>query len=389
MKKILTIIFLLFIAGTGYYFYSQSAQSTHQDIAQALPTLTVHTGSIVRNASAIGYIVPQSSIEIKSQVDGIAGEIYFQEGDLVKAGDALVKVLPNPTPQALTDAITAVKQSEANLKTATQALASLKQLVEQNIVPENYNDYVQAKANLISHKAELEQRRQSLALLQSGETSVGNSHLSSTVFAPTDGTVLNLSIEVGSSITSTTSSDTPTQLMTIANMQSLKFEGAVSEFDVAQLKEGMAASLTMAPFPDQPMSATVTKVAVQSARLNNSPMKDRFTNGFEVEAGNIQIPNNIALRSGYSAVAKIRVQDVENVVVIPERALLFADEQAQVLVVAENGTDVSRQDVTLGVSDGINVEIVQGLVAGDVIADASLMSDVSDEDNGSAAADID
>jgi len=98
-------------------------------------------------------------VSIKSQIDGIVGEIYHQVGDVVTAGTPLIKVSPNPTPAALTLANTELMRSEAGLESALQKLDNLKQLVLQDIIPKNYGEYIQAKSDVKSNLADVQQEK--------------------------------------------------------------------------------------------------------------------------------------------------------------------------------------------------------------------------------------
>ncbi|MCV5214629.1 HlyD family secretion protein, partial [Escherichia coli] len=133
-----------------------------------------------------------------------------------------------------------------------------------------------------------------------------DARLTSTIYAPIDGTVLNQKVEVGEPIISTQSSQAATEMMSLADMNSLIFKGSVSEHDAAQLSPGMPVMLTVAPYPDVAISGVLTKVAIQSENLNspegNTSAKS-FDNGFEVEVGELKIPQDVLLRSGFSSTA--------------------------------------------------------------------------------------
>lgn len=81
----------------------------------------------------------------------------------------------------------------------------------------------------------------------------------------------------------------------------------------------MPASITVAPYPEQVINGQLTKVAIQSERLNNPENKDgkSFDNGFQVEIGQLDIPENMTLRSGFSASAKITLQRAADVITLP------------------------------------------------------------------------
>ncbi|MCG9678530.1 efflux RND transporter periplasmic adaptor subunit [Vibrio sp. Isolate24] len=362
------------LLGGGAYFYLQSSSQP-----ESLPTLVVEKGTIEKEAVAVGKIVPAHSVSIKSQIDGIVGEIYAQVGEKVKQGQALIKVRPNPTPQALTDASTELMSSEATLESAKQKLANLESLVKQDIIPSNYDDYVSARSEVKSAQAAVLQKRQNLELIQSGEASIGDARLTSTIYAPIDGTVLNRKVEVGEPIISTESSQAATEMMSLADMNSLIFKGSVSEHDAAQLTPGMPVLLTVAPYPDVQIEGVLTKVAIQSENLNSpedtSTVKS-FDNGFEVEVGELKIPQDVTLRSGFSSTAQITLKKSENVLTLPERALQFEGDTPNVLIPDSSEQGFHKQKVKLGLSDGINVEVLEGVELGEDIIDNSMMGAV-------------
>ncbi|MBC3616296.1 efflux RND transporter periplasmic adaptor subunit [Vibrio metschnikovii] len=341
----------------------------------SLPTLTVQLGQIEKQAIAVGQIVPAHSVSIKSQIEGIVGEIFHHVGAHVNAGTPLIKITPNPTPQALTEATTMLMQSEASLESAKQNVTNLERLVKQNIIPKNYGDYIQAQADLKSKLADVVQKRQNLELIRSGEASIGDAKLTSTLTAPIDGTILNLKVEVGEPIISTASSQAATELMSIADMKNMIFKGSVSEHDAAQLAVGMPVTVILAPFPTLNIEGVLSKVAVQSEKLNNTSSSNNtgFDNGFEVEISQLNFPEDITLRSGFSATAHIILEKVENVVTVPERALRFQGNQAEVLIADDSEYGFTAQPVTLGLSDGINVQIISGLENQQTIVDNSML----------------
>ncbi|EGQ8314443.1 efflux RND transporter periplasmic adaptor subunit [Vibrio cholerae] len=354
----------------GYYTLAYSPETS-----SPLPTLSVSRGTIEKQAVAVGQIVPSHAVAIKSQINGIVGEIYVHEGQHVEQGQPLIKVRPNPTPQALTDASTELMQSEANLESDLQRLDNLERLVKQQIIPSNYDDYVRAKADVKAKKAEVQQKRQNLELIRSGEASIGQAKLSSTLYAPISGTILNIKVEVGEPIISTESSQAATEMIQLADMKNIVFKGSVSEHDAAQLNAGMPASITVAPYPEQVINGQLTKVAIQSERLNNPENKDgkSFDNGFQVEIGQLDIPENMTLRSGFSASAKITLQRAADVITLPERALQFEGETPMVLIADGSAQGYTAHPVKLGLSDGVQVEILEGVAEKDSIVDNSML----------------
>lgn len=366
---VVLIMACLLIASAGVYYLSQSDQTISQ------PTLTIETGTIEKKAVAVGSIVPAHSVSIKSQNNGIVGEIYVKVGEKVKQGQALIKVSPNPTPKALTDASTDLMRSQAALESAKQKLNNLQRLLDEKIIPANFDEYVSARSEVKSAQADMMQKRQNLELIRSGEATVGDAKLSSTIYAPIDGTVLNLKVEVGEPIISTESSQAATEMMSLADMKAMIFKGSVSEHDAAMLAPDMKAMITVAPFPDKPIQGLLNTVAIQSQKRNNPTDTEAksFDNGFEVEVDNLDIPSDIHLRSGFSANADITLKKVENVLVVPERALKFEGEVPMVLIPDSSKQGFHTQPVTLGLSDGIHVEVLKGVNQGQTVVDNSMV----------------
>ncbi|MCE3054550.1 efflux RND transporter periplasmic adaptor subunit, partial [Vibrio cholerae] len=131
----------------------------------------------------------------------------------------------------------------------------------------------------------------------------------------------------------------------------------------------------VAPYPEQAIEGQLTKVAIQSERLNNPENKEgkSFDNGFEVEIGQLQIPDSITLRSGFSASAQITLQRAEDVRTLPERALQFNGDTPMVLIAEQSEKGYTAHPVKLGLSDGIQVEILDGVSAGDSVVDNSML----------------
>lgn len=371
-RKLFAAILAVVIAG-GIYAYSHQ----RKDTGKHFTTVTVEKSDIKKQATAVGKIVPAHSVSIKSQIDGIVGKIYVIEGEHVNKGQPLIKVMPNPTPQALTSATTQLMQSQAAFDSAKQTLANLKSLVKQKVIPANYDDYVQAIADVKSKQADVRQKTQNLALIQSGETRIGNEKLTSTIYAPISGTILDLKVEVGEPIISTESSQSATEMMSLADMTHIIFKGSVSEHDAARLKPGMAVTMTVAPYPDDVVKATLSKVAIQSETLNSpdNELTSAFDNGFEVEANNLKMATPLNIRSGFSASAKVTLQEAKDVLVIPERALRFDHNTPMILIPDDSKRGYHLQKVTLGLSDGINVQVLTGTKLGEKLVDNSLVND--------------
>ncbi|KJG39857.1 membrane protein [Photobacterium angustum] len=361
------------IAALGIYAVKAPSSDEHH-----FTMLTAKNATIEKQAIAVGQIMPAQAIKIKSQIEGIVDEIYVNLGDKVEAGSPVIKLRPNPTPQDLTRVNADLLKSKADLESAKIKLANLKRLAAQKIIPANFDAYIQAQADVKSKTAELKQKQQESDLMSKGESDAGSTKLTSIIYAPINGTVLDVKVDVGEPITSTESNQAATEIMTMADMKNIIFKGSVSEHDAAQLTEGMPVDLTLAPYPDLKIAGKLTKVAVQSEKLNddknnNTQQTQSFDNGFAVKVSDIQFPKDITLRSGFTATAHITLKKATDVMTVPERALYFKGNDPFVLIADDSTKGYKEVPVKLGLSDGINVEVLSGIEPKQSIIDASMV----------------
>ena len=175
----------------------------------------------------------------------------------------------------------------------------------------------------------------------------------------TAGTVEKIYVEVGDPVTPLTSFQEGTVLMKMANMERLLFKGTVDEIDVGKMREGMEAEIKVGALPNDTVRGTLRKIWLKAEKKENATV-------FPIE---ILIPGakNSVLRAGYSATATIIVRAKENILTLPERLVLF--ENGKKFVEVMNGETVEKKEVQTGLSDGLNIEIAQGLSENDSVVE--------------------
>jgi HlyD family secretion protein len=139
----------------------------------------------------------------------------------------------------------------------------------------------------------------------------------------------------------------------MADMKTLLFKGTVDEIDVGKLVEGLPAKIKIGALPE----------AVIEGRLSRISPKSRTSEGatlFDVEIA-IVAAKGVVLRAGYSANADIVVKEKKNVLLIPERLVKFEGGKATVEVPGEMGKEPVKKEIRYGLSDGMNVEVTEGL----------------------------
>ena len=370
-KKIIFLILLILIIAAGIYFF----KSSHKP--KPIASVTVSYGNITKTATAVGNIIPKHAVVVNSQVAGVVDKVYVQSGDRVKKGEKLILVKPNPSPTDLAAALSSVQIDEDNLKSDNQSLASYQKMLAQKVISSNYADYINTMRTHNLDKNTLLLDQQKLSLLQSGNAKIGGKLVQNTVTSPINGFVLQKLADAGDTVISTESYTNATPLFSLANMQDLQFQGSVDEVDADNVKSNTPATVTLAAFPDTPFKGKVLNIALQSNTENISPTgtsnlstdtSSPFTNGFQIIIDHLKFPNKLTLRAGFSATASIVIKQLNHVLLIPERVLIFDDDSTYVNVL-NNQNQLTKTKIKTGIADGVNIQILSGLAAGEKVSD--------------------
>ncbi len=347
--------------------------------APLLQTVTVTRGDISEQVVAVGQLEPVEVSKVKSSEGGQVGKILVKEGDYVKEGEKLLTIVPATTPDRYVDATAIVAQAKSDLTIAQEAFDRDKKLIGKNFIPQAQYDEDQQRYD---HALSVyQQAKEQLALLESGKTIAGGKILDSAVYSPTSGYVLQENIFEGDSVTASTDYQTGTVLFVIAEINPLIFIGEVSQLDANRVKLGMNADVQVAAFPDQVIHGKVSNVALMDINETNNglgqandtgnifDMPDVYTHGFKIDISDLSFPKNVELRAGYQSTATIVTREKKNVLILPERVVHF-NENNQAYVWVPNAHQVPiKQNISVGLSDNINLEVTQGLIFGQVVVD--------------------
>ena len=144
------------------------------------------------------------------------------------------------------------------------------------------------------------------------------------------------------------------------------FRGNVDETDVGRLREGMPVKLTIGALQNVELDATLEYVSPKATEDNGVIL-------FEVKAA-VRIPADVFVRAGYSANASVMIQSREGVLTLTESTVEFEGEKTYVYVVtsAEGASEQTfdKREVKIGLSDGINIEVISGIAAGEKVRGA-------------------
>jgi RND family efflux transporter MFP subunit len=305
---------------------------------RAVRTQTLVARDLPRTVEAVGRLSPNREVVVSSQVAGIIQKYQADVGARVTNGQVLVKIDP-------ADYILALKEAEANLLAAEARLAAAEKnfervrllLPDQVITPETFD----------RSEAEF---KSSLAATAQLEAIVGQARRrldKTTIRTPFEGHVTRRFVELGQNV------GVADSVMQVADMATMRVRIHINERDYVNLDPEDPVSLRVEAYPDVRFSGRVDEIGIQA---------DPQTNTFEVE---VLVDNGqFLLKAGLTARVSIRTEVVRDAVMIPQSCVLFREQGTEVFVVEEGELAAVRR-VQLGAIQGSDVQVLEGLAAGD------------------------
>ena len=320
-------------------------------------TQTPKIVSIEREAVVTGKVIPEDEVEIKPQISGIIAELFVEEGDLVNNGDLLAKIKVIPNEQSLNSAQGRLANSKIVLENAELDYKRNKELFESEIISKQQFEnsqlnYSRAKQDVSNARTDL----QIIKLGSAGGSSIANTNIRATVA----GTILEIPVKEGDQVVESNTFNNGTTIATIADLKKMIFEGKVDEADVDKLIIGMPLEVNLAAIQDQQLNAKLKFIAPKGN-------EEQGVVQFKIE-GDVYLKDSISVRAGYSANAKIILEKKDSILGISE-ALLQYDRKTEKSYVEVMTSDqkFEKRDVKVGITDGINVEIISGVKIDDKI----------------------
>ena len=341
----------------GALFAAAFFIKTNNKSAIVYDTQTVITTSIERKTVVTGKVIPEDEVEIKPQIQGIIEALFVEEGDLVNTGDLLAKIKVVPNEQNLNSAEGRLANSRIVLKNAEIELNRNKDLYEKGIISKQNFDNVQLRFN--QSKQDVSNAVSDLQIIRSGSKG-GAASANTNIRATVPGTVLEIPVEEGFQVIASNSFNAGTTIATIADLNKMIFEGKVDEAEVGKLRVGMPLEVNLGAIEDQALEAQLKFIAPKGNEEQGAVQ-------FIIEA-DLFLNDSIFVRAGYSANASLVLERKDSIMAIPEALLQFDRETEEPYVeVQTEDQKFERRDVEIGISDGVNVEIISGLTKEDQI----------------------
>ena len=353
---------------------------------------------IIQTVSATGKVRPEIEVKISPEVAGEITELPVIDGQLVKKGDLLVKIRPD-------NYIANVRQAEAGLSSAEADSLERKsqmlndqldyhrsqELFQKRLISET--DYKAAQTKSLMSDAAYESALHRIAAQQSALEQAKVLLDKTVIYSPIDGTISALNSELGERVVAT-GDFAGTEVMRVANLDSLEARVDVNENDVVNVKLGDPVRVHIDAYPGHLFRGTVKRIA-STATIQNQGTQQEVTN-FEVR---IQIAHpDLQIRPGMSTTVEIETLSAPQVISVPIQSVTVRDKETgktpdqmkdqqladqggvatidlerkerkklERVVFVKVGDTVKMIPVETGIADDNYLQIVSGIKVGDLV----------------------
>lgn len=388
-KRVLRWIFIVIILLVVSLVYGKKNGWFGVDF-EVVEVTTVESHPIDQSVNATGKIYPETEVKLSSEVSGEIIELPVREGQQVSKGDLLVRINPDLIQSALSQSRAAMQNSEAQhmQAKANEAKAKIaynrnKSLFDKGIISASEwetidTDYKVAEAAVRSAYFNVQS---ALANVKQAEDNLART----TIYSPMDGTVSMLSSELGERVVGTAQM-TGTEILRIANLLQMEVEVEVNENDIVKVTLGDKARINVDAYPRRHFSGIVTEIAnsagadLKADQVTNFKVKIKILPESYEDLLKGKAENYSPFRPGMTATVDIITMEIPEALTVPIGAIamkgkadflenaieLDEEEKVESIFVYQNNKVVLRKVVT-GIQDSRNIEIKDGLKAGDVV----------------------
>lgn len=317
----------------------------------------VDRGDIRVLVEETGVIEPERQIVVKSPISGVVERLAVREGDSVRPGQLLARIVPDI---AQANTFSRIRSEIAAAEIATDNARREYERAEALAASGGVTDAeLQQRRTAYEQAAnQLRAARDQLRLIQMSGVTAGDTAQWARITTPAAGVVIRRGVEVGETVVGGTSAfGGGTELFTIADLSALRVKAAINEVDIGKVAEGDSVTLSVDAFPDDTVRGIV-RLVPPAARLEGR------VRVFDVE---IAVPDGRGiLRPGMTANVRIAGPVRRDVARVPVEAVFLTE--GQTLVFRVVGGEHQRVPVELGLSDLQHVEVTGGVTPGDSIA---------------------
>ena len=368
---ILTTAVAVVVVAGGYWMLGGPEGKSTVDFA----TETVTKGNVSNFITATGTIEPVTEVEVGTQVSGIIDKIYVDYNSVVKKGELIAEMDKVTLQSELQSAKATYDGNEAEYDYQKKLYDRNRKLHEKQLISDM--DYEETVYNFQRAQSALEQSKAALAKAERNLSYA-------TITSPIDGVVTSRDVEEGQTVAS--GFETPTLFTIAADLTKMQVVADVDEADIGGVKDGQRVTFSVDAYPNDTFEGVVTQIRLgeDSSTSSGSSGTSGTVVTYEVV---ISAPNpDLKLKPRLTANVTIYTLDRKNVLSVPARALRFTPEKP---LIGENdivkdcesehklwtreGNTFIAHPVTVGISNGVNTEIVSGIDEGaTVVTEATI-----------------
>ena len=359
-KIILIAVSIAVVAGAGFWLFG-SSKAQHKVTYE---TAVVTRGEISESITATGTIEPVTEVEVGTQVSGIIDKIYADYNSVVTKGQLIAEMDRVTLQSEVASQRAAYNGAKAEYEYQQKNYERNRGLHEKQLISDT--DYEQSVYNY-------EKAKSNQASLAKAERNLSYA----TITSPIDGVVINRAVEEGQTVAS--GFETPTLFTIAADLTQMQVVADVDEADIGGVEEGQRVSFTVDAYPNDTFEGTVTQIRLgEDSSTSSGSSTSSTVVTYEVV---ISAPNpDLKLKPRLTANVTIYTLDRKDVLSVPARALRFTPERP---LIGENdivkdcesphklwtreGNTFTAHPVTVGISNGINTEIISGISEGATI----------------------
>ncbi len=320
-------------------------------------TETPFRTTIVKKTVATGKVTPLEEIEIKPQITGIIDKIYLLEGSQVKKGDLIATVRVVPNEQSLISAKGRVNNAKIRLNNAKIQYDRNKNLFDKGVIAKQA--FEQIELTYDQAKQDLKNAQNDYLIIKRG-SAVSGSAANTSIIAQISGTILEIPVKEGDQVIQSNNFNAGTTIASIADMNKMIFEGKVDESEVGKLVKGTDIDVSIGAIEGKKFPAKLNFIAPKGTEEQGAVQ-------FKIKA-DVSLDDKNFIRAGYSANADIVLEKKDSVLSIKEALLKFDKKTEEPYVEVKTGEGTfEKRTLKLGTSDGVNVEVLDGVTATDEI----------------------
>ena len=376
----------------------------NNDESKVVELSKVAQTTIVETVSATGKIQPEIEVKISSEVSGEIIALPIKEGKKKKKGELLVRINPdlyesgvNRSVASMSTTKAGLSQADAQVKEAKANYDRNKKLFEKGIISKSeWDRIVSAYEVAVANKQSAYYQVQSAsATVTEAKDNLGRT----TIYAPADGTISLLNVELGERVLGTQQM-AGTEILRIANLNNMEVEVDVNENDIVKVNIGDSANIEVDAYLKREFKGIVTSIsnsastALTADQVTNFKVKVRILKESYQDLLEGKPENFSPFRPGMTATVDIITKRKENITAVPISAVVIKDDTTSVKkdIVAELekkeqeqkgtapksdkkyecvfvkvGDKAKLRVVKTGIQDDTNIEIISGLKPGEEI----------------------